>query len=406
MVNIGTYKADNSGRSCARAISPDGVIIAGEAEAETGNSQAFKYTDAAGMIDLGTLATNNAGKPYANAVSGDSSVIIGTASNNAGTDRPFIYATQMQDLLNVQVSKQQIAVDLASLVQQSGTQTKALRAQYTPVAAGKTYSLGVQGLASLQGPDAQSGNGYALLASGALRLSDNLQFGGNASVQRIDTVKQASKFGVGGGTGVFAQYSFAEGRMNGLSLRADAAFTRATYTLIRGNGLDNVQQDQGDADVSSISAGVQARYDYQLGSDLTVSPFAGGYFIRSERGSYVESAALDAPAAFAGVTQKEFVAEFGLSSAFAVTSKLSVSGTVSAEADLYADASEILYSGGSSANVTAAFAKRNAFRPSAGAELTYQFKAGPVVRVGGTVSRATYGQNLAGILSAKLSMLF
>ena len=89
MVDLGTLKDDNTGRSSANALSADGSVAAGSADNDAGVPRAFRWTQDGGMIDLGTLRDDNTGQSFATALSADGSVAAGHADNDAGVSRAF-----------------------------------------------------------------------------------------------------------------------------------------------------------------------------------------------------------------------------------------------------------------------------------------------------------------------------
>ncbi|NNL67210.1 MAG: PEP-CTERM sorting domain-containing protein, partial [Myxococcales bacterium] len=68
--------------SAAHAVSADGLVVVGESESGSG-VEAFRWTDAGGMVGLGTLSGGDFFST-ANGVSSDGSVVAGTASNSDG----------------------------------------------------------------------------------------------------------------------------------------------------------------------------------------------------------------------------------------------------------------------------------------------------------------------------------
>ena len=89
MVDLGTLRADNTGRSSAFALNDDGSVAAGYAQNDADEIHAFRWTQDGGMIDLGTLKTDNSGSSIALALSADGSVAAGYADNDASEFRAF-----------------------------------------------------------------------------------------------------------------------------------------------------------------------------------------------------------------------------------------------------------------------------------------------------------------------------
>jgi probable HAF family extracellular repeat protein len=89
--------------SSASGVSDDGTVVAGTSQTDSGNGHAFRWvlnnptTGAGSMSDLGTLVPNLSST--ANAISGDGNVIVGQADALAGT-HAFVWtqAAGMQDI--------------------------------------------------------------------------------------------------------------------------------------------------------------------------------------------------------------------------------------------------------------------------------------------------------------------
>lgn len=90
MTDLGTLDAGNSGYSHATAVSADGNVVVGHADidASSGLQHAFKHTEASGMIDLGTLGGQTS---QALGISADGHVVVGMAQTATGGTQAFKY---------------------------------------------------------------------------------------------------------------------------------------------------------------------------------------------------------------------------------------------------------------------------------------------------------------------------
>ena len=92
--DLGTLKSDNSGWAAAYAVSSDGSVVAGRAENDDGKTRATIWSGSGWgtKTDLGTLRSDNSGTSFANAVSSDGSVIAGWAENDDRTPRAIVWS--------------------------------------------------------------------------------------------------------------------------------------------------------------------------------------------------------------------------------------------------------------------------------------------------------------------------
>ena len=92
--DLGTLKSDNSGWAAAYAVSSDGSVVAGRAENDDGKTRATIWSGSGWgtKTDLGTLKSDNSGTSFANAVSSDGSVIAGWAENDDRTPRAIVWS--------------------------------------------------------------------------------------------------------------------------------------------------------------------------------------------------------------------------------------------------------------------------------------------------------------------------
>ena len=83
--------------SSAQAISANGAVVVGSSMTSLGNSRAFRWTEAGGMIDLGTLGGNESG---AQLLSADGEVAVGWSYTTSGERHIFRWtqAGGMMDL--------------------------------------------------------------------------------------------------------------------------------------------------------------------------------------------------------------------------------------------------------------------------------------------------------------------
>ncbi|SPW32420.1 probable extracellular repeat, HAF family [Edwardsiella tarda] len=92
MNGLGTLKTDNSGVSSATALSADGKVVAGQADTDSGQTQAFIWHEGdTKMNGLGTLKTDNSGGSSVAALSADGKVVVGRADTNSGDSQAFIW---------------------------------------------------------------------------------------------------------------------------------------------------------------------------------------------------------------------------------------------------------------------------------------------------------------------------
>ena len=99
--DLGSLRTNTFGDSYPEAISADGTVVAGFAETDRGDSQAFRWTEAAGMQSLGSLRADGFGASAALAINSDGSVVVGDAETDSGGRRAFRWTDstgRMQDL--------------------------------------------------------------------------------------------------------------------------------------------------------------------------------------------------------------------------------------------------------------------------------------------------------------------
>ena len=92
--DLGTLKADNSGWAAAYAVSSDGSVVAGRAEKDDGQSHATIWSGSGWgtKTDLGTLRSDNSGYSEVYGVSDDASVVVGDAVNDNGDSHAAVWS--------------------------------------------------------------------------------------------------------------------------------------------------------------------------------------------------------------------------------------------------------------------------------------------------------------------------
>ena len=92
---LGTLKADNSGRLIAWAVSSDGSVVVGESDNDSdslGRATVWSGSGWTAKTDLGTLKSDNSGWAAAYAVSRDGSVVAGRAANDSESIRATVWS--------------------------------------------------------------------------------------------------------------------------------------------------------------------------------------------------------------------------------------------------------------------------------------------------------------------------
>ncbi|WP_066805597.1 autotransporter domain-containing protein [Moraxella oblonga] len=92
--DLGTLKADNSSNSEVYALSSDGKVAGGEAEYDNGNSDRaiiWSGENWAAKTDLGTLRADNSGRSIVRALSGDGKVAGGWAGDDNDKQRATLW---------------------------------------------------------------------------------------------------------------------------------------------------------------------------------------------------------------------------------------------------------------------------------------------------------------------------
>ncbi|MFZ3581881.1 hypothetical protein ACOI1H_06875 [Loktanella sp. DJP18] len=86
---LGSLKSDGTGYSNANAVSADGAVVAGSAQTDGLDHQAFRWTDDGGMVSLGTLRADQTGYSHAQDMSADGTVVVGHAYTDSNSQQAF-----------------------------------------------------------------------------------------------------------------------------------------------------------------------------------------------------------------------------------------------------------------------------------------------------------------------------
>lgn len=78
MTDLGSLGETKNTSSTATAVSADGNVVVGRSRTDNGDLHAFRWINGS-MVDLGTLSAGNASNSFANAVNADGSVVVGSA---------------------------------------------------------------------------------------------------------------------------------------------------------------------------------------------------------------------------------------------------------------------------------------------------------------------------------------
>lgn len=98
MVSLGTLRKNNDGASAANAVSSDGMVTVGNSFTDEYEMHAFRHTDVEGMQDLGTLKKDNTGDSTASSVSNDGEFIVGSSTNEDDFQRAFVYVSSAKKM--------------------------------------------------------------------------------------------------------------------------------------------------------------------------------------------------------------------------------------------------------------------------------------------------------------------
>lgn len=98
MVSLGTLRKANDGASSANAVSSNGLVTVGYSENDQNEMHAIRHTDAEGMKDLGTLKKDNTGYSSASGVSHDGEFIVGSSWNEEDSERGFVYVSSAKKM--------------------------------------------------------------------------------------------------------------------------------------------------------------------------------------------------------------------------------------------------------------------------------------------------------------------
>jgi probable HAF family extracellular repeat protein len=83
------YLPGGGSNSCATAVSHDGRVIVGYSDSDQGLWEAFRWTEATGMVGLGFLPNDR--KSQATAVSADGSIVVANSADTVGHEQAFIW---------------------------------------------------------------------------------------------------------------------------------------------------------------------------------------------------------------------------------------------------------------------------------------------------------------------------
>jgi probable HAF family extracellular repeat protein len=359
ILDLGTLRTDNEGVSDARAVNYDGSVIVGSAEADAELNiesqnwspfRAFRWTEENGMQDLGTLREDNRGQSTALAVSDDGAVVVGYADadgtmeevNSPGrrvsAKRAFIWRTQMQDFENLMLSFPLLANDTEIAVAQQQTVAGRLMDE-TCLAEADQSCLTVGGWFTNTGSTAAQDisdhtSGVATLTYGR-GIDGQTTLGGTLSLSLTDLNSNAFDLDTGVGVSLWAEYSEGGLSRTGWQAGASIGWGRESGDITRGRGLDNVMLATGETELSTTAVRATLGYGFQ-NEDWLITPSLTLAHYRTTRSAYAETGA-DFNATYDALTMERTTATLAVAAEYNLSEQGTLLFGMGLEHDLSAD---------------------------------------------------------------------
>lgn len=384
--DLGTLKADNSGRSIAYAVSRDGSTVGGEAENDNGELRATVWSGSnwTTKTDLGTLKTDNSGGSLVKAISADGNFAVGEAQNDNGDTRAAVWNlrnlnnARPTDTANTRASLSLLSADTAAMLAQRARAAENLlggcRADGGKFCYSAGYRRDIGHGASSRGADFAFGYGF----------TDNFDASVSLAVPARAEENGSYRLKSGVGVGLSARLH------NGAGWYAvPAAAFETDKTRIRRPHLNGTESPENTVRTKGRAYSLTAGRDYGTPGEKTLGWYAALRRTEAERPSYSEDASLSFPFAYGAAKLKETSLAAGIKGRLPLTGKLA----------WYGNAEVAQRVGGGKARFTASAPFFGAFeearettrtRPSVQTGVDYAFSPSAVLSLGGYVGRNAF----------------
>ena len=392
--DLGTLKADNSGRSWAWAVSSDGSLVAGESNDDSGNLSRATVWSGSGWgtkTDLGTLKADNSGESRVTGLSADGSIAVGEADNDNNKERAVVWNLRNlnnaspTDTANTRASLSLLSADTAAMLAQRARAAQTLldtcRADGGKFCYSAGYRRDIGHGASSRGADFTFGYG----------ISDNFDAAVSLAVPARAEENGSHRLKSGVGIGLSARLH------NGAGWYAvPAAAFETDKTRIRRPHLDGTESPENTVRTKGRAYSLTAGRDYGTSGEKTLGWYAALLRTEAERPSYSEDASLSFPFAYGAAKLKETSLAAGIKGRLPLTGKLA----------WYGNAEVAQRVGGGKARFTASAPFFGAFeearettrtRPSVQTGVDYAFSPSAVLSLGGYVGRNAFSGTDKGI---------
>ena len=384
--DLGTLKADNSGGSEAYAVSGDGLLVAGRAATDNGETHATVWSgnNWGTKTDLGTLKADNSGGSAAWAVSSDGNFAVGFSFNDEDDTRAVVWNlrnlnnARPTDTANTRASLSPLSADTASLLAQRARAAENLlggcRADGGKFCYSAGYRRDIGHGASSRGADFAFGYGF----------TDNFDAAVSLAVPARAEENGSHRLKSGVGIGLSARLH------NGAGWYAvPAAAFETDKNRIRRPHLNGTESPENTVRTKGRAYSLTAGRDYGTPGEKTLGWYAALRRTEAERPSYSEDAGLSFPFAYGAAKLKETSLAAGIKGRLPLIGKLA----------WYGNAEVAQRVGGGKAHFTAEapfFGKyetereTSRTRPSVQTGVDYAFSPSAVLSLGGYVGRNAF----------------
>ena len=384
--DLGTLKADNSAGSEAYAVSGDGLLVAGRAATDNGETHATVWSgnNWGTKTDLGTLKADNSGGSAAWAVSSDGNFAVGFSFNDEDDTRAVVWNlrnlnnARPTDTANTRASLSPLSADTASLLAQRARAAENLlggcRADGGKFCYSAGYRRDIGHGASSRGADFAFGYGF----------TDNFDAAVSLAVPARAEENGSHRLKSGVGIGLSARLH------NGAGWYAvPAAAFETDKNRIRRPHLNGTESPENTVRTKGRAYSLTAGRDYGTPGEKTLGWYAALRRTEAERPSYSEDAGLSFPFAYGAAKLKETSLAAGIKGRLPLIGKLA----------WYGNAEVAQRVGGGKAHFTAEapfFGKyetereTSRTRPSVQTGVDYAFSPSAVLSLGGYVGRNAF----------------
>ena len=317
--DLGTLKADNSGGSEAYAVSGDGLLVAGRAATDNGETHATVWSgnNWGTKTDLGTLKADNSGGSAAWAVSSDGNFAVGFSFNDEDDTRAVVWNlrnlnnARPTDTANTRASLSPLSADTASLLAQRARAAENLlggcRADGGKFCYSAGYRRDIGHGASSRGADFAFGYGF----------TDNFDAAVSLAVPARAEENGSHRLKSGVGIGLSARLH------NGAGWYAvPAAAFETDKNRIRRPHLNGTESPENTVRTKGRAYSLTAGRDYGTPGEKTLGWYAALRRTEAERPSYSEDAGLSFPFAYGAAKLKETSLAAGIKGRLPLIGKL------------------------------------------------------------------------------------